>query len=282
MQKNPDQKASSKQDEADDLRTSLGEVVRRVDLDRAAGTPNRFVRNDPSIAGYEGIELARAALAGDQAALDEFHELAGLTLPGVTEHNEGDAVRLVMSEIDEKIEGLEIQNEPICQHDDEARAVFQATNEGGNNSTCIDAAELIAWVLSPEGRAALSRRGIIVPVLVTEVPTLVQETDPRELSALIEQLRHACSIALGDLLALGMPRGASTDKVLQAAIVAAEETIAVTEGGAPPQPSVLKTKVGIVDPHESICTWPFDGHAPGKAALPCNRTDCPHCRPRTA
>ena len=41
--------------------------------------------------------------------------------------------------------------------------------------------------------------------------------------ALVEQLRLACSVALGDLLAFGMPRGVSTDKLLQAALAAAEE-----------------------------------------------------------
>lgn len=231
MQKNPDQKASSKQDEADDLRTSLGEVVRRVDLDRAAGAPSRFVHDDPSVAGYEGVELARAALAGDQAALDEFHELAGLALPGVAEYSEGDAVRLVMSEIDEEVEGLEVQGEPVCRRADDARAAFQATNENRNNCTLIDAAELVAWVLSPEGRAALARRGVIVPILATEALTPVQANDPRGgPSALLEQLRHGCSVALGDLFALGMPSGASTGKLLLAAIVAAEEALAAARG----------------------------------------------------
>lgn len=81
MQDNSDQKASN-QDEAGDLRTSNVEVVRRVDLDRAAGTGS----GARAIAGYEGVELARAALAREQTALDKFHELAGLTLPGVTEY----------------------------------------------------------------------------------------------------------------------------------------------------------------------------------------------------
>lgn len=106
-----------------------------------------------------------------------------------------------------------------------------------------------------------------------------------ERAALVEQLRQACSVALGDLLVLGMPRGASTDKVLQAAIVAAEEdiTIAIAQGKTRlPRPYALESKVGIVDPHEYICTWPIDGRAPGKAARPCNRMDCPHCRPRVA
>ena len=39
---------------------------------------------------------------------------------------------------------------------------------------------------------------------------------------LIEQLRHACSVACGDLLALGMPVQASTGKLLLEAIAAAE------------------------------------------------------------
>jgi len=43
---------------------------------------------------------------------------------------------------------------------------------------------------------------------------------------LIEKLRHACSVALGDLLALGMPAGASTGKLLLEAITAAEKEIA--------------------------------------------------------
>lgn len=38
---------------------------------------------------------------------------------------------------------------------------------------------------------------------------------------LIEQLRHACSIALGDLISLGMPEGTSTHKALEGAITAA-------------------------------------------------------------
>lgn len=43
---------------------------------------------------------------------------------------------------------------------------------------------------------------------------------------LVEKLRHACSIALGDLLALGMPAGASTGKLLLEAIAAAEKQLA--------------------------------------------------------
>jgi hypothetical protein len=119
----------------DEFRTSSGEVVRRLDLDRAA-------RKNPRVAGYEGIALARAALAGDQAALDEFHGLAGLVLPDVTEHGELQVVRLGM---------------------DGTHHVFIATNQGGYDSTAIDANGLVAWICSPQGRAALARRGIVVP-----------------------------------------------------------------------------------------------------------------------
>jgi hypothetical protein len=42
------------------------------------------------------------------------------------------------------------------------------------------------------------------------------------------------------------------------------------------------TTMPETDPHESICTWPFDGRAPRKDARPCNRIDCPHCRPGAA
>jgi hypothetical protein len=141
-----------------DLRTSIGEVVRRVDLDRAAGTPGRFLRENPKVAGDEGVRLAKAALAGDQAALDKFHGLAGLVLPGVTEYCEGSVVRLILSEVDEKTANLKVQNTTV-------RATFQATNQSGYDSTCIDAGELVAWILSPEGRAALACRGVTIPVL---------------------------------------------------------------------------------------------------------------------
>jgi len=43
-------------------------------------------------------------------------------------------------------------------------------------------------------------------------------------NALIEQLRHACSVALGDLLAFGMPARTSTAKLLLEAIKAAESS----------------------------------------------------------
>lgn len=149
--------------ESEDLLTSYGEVVRRVDLDRAAGTPGRFVRDDPSIAGYEGVALAKAALAGDRAALDEFHELAGLALPGVTECTDGEVVRLIEQggpdRADADLEDAAEYDDVVFQND----VVFQATNEAGYNCTQVSASELISWILSPEGRYALARRGVVVP-----------------------------------------------------------------------------------------------------------------------
>lgn len=130
-----------------DLRTSDGEVVLRADLEFAAGLRGRYPEGDARLAGYEGIPLARAALAGDRVALDDFHRRCGLALPGVAEHGEGYRVRLaVLPESDGRQDG------PIL--------TFRALNEGGHNATYIDAAQLVAWILSPEGRAALARRGI--------------------------------------------------------------------------------------------------------------------------
>jgi hypothetical protein len=54
-------------------------------------------------------------------------------------------------------------------------------------------------------------------------------TNPKELAALVEQLRHACSVAFGDLLAQGMPPGVSTGRLLQAAIEAAVAYLAQIE-----------------------------------------------------
>jgi hypothetical protein len=48
-------------------------------------------------------------------------------------------------------------------------------------------------------------------------------------TALIEQLRHACAVAFGDLLTQGMPRGTSTGRLLEAAIVAAEVYLGQTK-----------------------------------------------------
>jgi len=50
----------------------------------------------------------------------------------------------------------------------------------------------------------------------------------KELAALIEQLRHACAVALGDLLVLSMPMGVPTANLLQEAIVAAEQHLLET------------------------------------------------------
>jgi len=163
LQENSDHKTSS-QDETGDFRTSLGEVVRRVDLDQAAGSPSRFARDAPGGASYEGVELAKAALAGDQAALDKFHELAGLALPRVIEYSEGVAVRLATESVGKVFGGVSCEVPP---HQDEKRPVFVAWNECGHRNTRVDAAELVAWILSSEGRAALARRGVYVDVLTT-------------------------------------------------------------------------------------------------------------------
>jgi hypothetical protein len=56
----------------------------------------------------------------------------------------------------------------------------------------------------------------------------MQTTAQKELAALIKQLRHACSVALGDLLAFGMPAQASTGKLLLEAINDAEERLSQT------------------------------------------------------
>jgi hypothetical protein len=158
---------------SDDLRASNGEVVRRVDLDRAAGTPGRFHHEDPDVAGYEGVKLARAALAGDQAALDKFHALAGLALSGVTEHSDGDPVRLVLFR---ELPARQLLHQPPVRQCAEERVVFLATNEHRNGCTRIDATELIAWILSSEGREALARRGILVPILMPEKETVSPTT----------------------------------------------------------------------------------------------------------
>jgi hypothetical protein len=48
-------------------------------------------------------------------------------------------------------------------------------------------------------------------------PTTVLDT--QEFAVFMEQIRHACSVALGDLLALGMPSPAtSTGRLLTAAL----------------------------------------------------------------
>ena len=123
MPENPDLSTSRR-----DFRTSFGEVVRRADLERAAG--------DYGFPGIVGQDLPLRALSGDQAALDRFHDLTGLALPGVTEYGEKDGVRLGQTK--------------------GTRAMFRAGN------TLIDAAELVTWILSSEGGAALARRGVIV------------------------------------------------------------------------------------------------------------------------
>lgn len=152
----PKNRENPGQEPRNDLHASNGEIVRRIDLDRAAGTPGRFIGS--TVAGYEGVCLARAALTGDQTALDEFHDRAGLVLPS-TDRNS--VVRLVMHPIYEAILGSE--SAPVHQHG-ETPAAFKVTNKDGGNITYIDAAMLVTWILSPEGRAALARRAVVVPI----------------------------------------------------------------------------------------------------------------------
>lgn len=160
-----DPEASSKRDAPDDLRTSHGEAVRRIDLDRAAGTFGRWIVDQ---------DLARHALAGDQAALDRFHDLAGLALPGVTEYAEGEAVRLTTETVGEVFGGTSCEVPP---HRGEERLVFVAWNECGYRNTRVDAAEFVVWVLSPEGRAALARRGVVIPAPITDEDRMSVATD---------------------------------------------------------------------------------------------------------
>lgn len=53
-----------------------------------------------------------------------------------------------------------------------------------------------------------------------------------ELIALVDQLQHACAVAYGDLIALGMPVGASTGKLLQEAIDATAKQFGKREQAA--------------------------------------------------
>src|SRR4029077_7295148 len=162
MQENPDQETSSRLDAPSDLRTSYGEVVRRADLDAAACDP------DPGVEVDARISLAKAALAGDRAALDKFHDLEGLVLPGVTERCQrfsNKEVRLGT------VEKWVLDEDESSAHVDKHVAFIAATDDG--SSTAIDATALVAGILSPQGKAALARRGVDVPVSRAQGPTPV-------------------------------------------------------------------------------------------------------------
>jgi hypothetical protein len=80
------------------------------------------------------------------------------------------------------------------------------------------------------------RRGYVIgqanpgePVEYTVVVPKLSDSEAASNTALVEQLRHACSVAFGDLLAQGMPRSASTGRLLEAAIVAAAAYLAQVE-----------------------------------------------------
>jgi hypothetical protein len=84
--------------------------------------------------------------------------------------------------------------------------------------------------------------------------------------ALIEQLRHACSVALGDLLAHGMSLETSTGKLLLAAIGAAEKgisdmyTLVHTDGGPCHGTALVDGRCpgcGIAPDMQSTELWPM-------------------------
>jgi hypothetical protein len=133
------------------FRTSKDEIVKRSDLTSAAAL------NDSNVDEDEHVMRARAALAGEQTALDEFHDRTGLVLSGVTEHRHKKEVRLLT--VDEWI-----LNEEEGTAYAEAHVVFSVWNPRAQDSMYIDTAELVTWVLSPEGRAAFARRGIAVVI----------------------------------------------------------------------------------------------------------------------
>ena len=134
--------------EGSDFATTAGEILRWEDVDRA--------ERKPRMAGYEGQQMARQLLRGQvdageaQRLVDLLHARIGLRLEGVREHDEGRIVRL------------------IADPDDPSTFLIQALNEGGNSATQVDAAQLVAWILSPAGRAALGRRGIDVDGMIDD------------------------------------------------------------------------------------------------------------------
>lgn len=70
---------------------------------------------------------------------------------------------------------------------------------------------------------------------------------PHDAAMLLEQLRHACSVALGDLIALGMPAEASTGKLLLEALTAVGASSVATlaeNGDAPPKINYPPIKAG--------------------------------------
>lgn len=70
---------------------------------------------------------------------------------------------------------------------------------------------------------------------------------------LIEQLRHACSVALGDLLAHGMPLDVSTGRLLQASIVAAEKYRAQAADGESGPAVTLGLRAQIIKQYLDAC-----------------------------
>lgn len=168
--------------------TSSGELVSADDLRRAAGRAP-FLRPDPNVAGYRGVDLAAAALDGDSEALDAFHAAVGLILP-VREHAEGMPVRVVNRRLGR-------------QPDAEQRVAIQARNQGGHDATLVDAADLVAWILSDAGRAALARRGVAVPAQASRDPVVdaavAWATAERELAQAAAIARSAAEVAFSEM-----------------------------------------------------------------------------------
>jgi hypothetical protein len=78
--------------------------------------------------------------------------------------------------------------------------------------------EAIAWLQARCDGSEVAEEALGVVVAATRAP------DPKAL-ILINQLRHACSCAFGDLIAHGMPQTVSTAKLLRDAIAAAVEQL---------------------------------------------------------
>lgn len=120
------------ENEAENFHASSGEIVRRVDLEQAIG--------DYGFPGVVGQDLARRALAGDQAALDRFHDLSGLALPGVTEYAKGKAVRLTTETVGEVFGGTSCEVPP---HRGAERVVFVTWNECGYRNTRVESTDAL-------------------------------------------------------------------------------------------------------------------------------------------
>lgn len=132
--------------------TRNGERVPRTVLEEAILDPKRV--------GLGSGECAQSAMDGDADALEVIHANIGIALPGVTEHHEGMPIRLT-SIVPDAMFGMCSEGEN--PHGGRVRAAFEARAECGWQYVSIDAIELIDWIHSAEGMAALARRGVTVP-----------------------------------------------------------------------------------------------------------------------